>query len=53
MMTGDMDLNTRVKPVEKRAKGGGKNWVKELDSWLEEEYDDDEEEIARHGLTGE
>ena len=40
-MTRDMDLHTRVKPIHKKAKKySGKNLVKDLDSFLEENYDD-------------
>jgi len=38
----DADMRTRVKPLSKQGKGGGKNWRNELDSWLEEDYDNDE-----------
>lgn len=39
--TMDMDLRTRTKPVEKKEKGGGKNWKNIIDSHLEEDYDND------------
>lgn len=39
LATMDMDLGTRVKPLKKE-KRGRKNLVRELDSFLEEDYDD-------------
>lgn len=39
--TMDMDLRTRVKPTEKRERGGGKNWKDLLN--VEHDEDDDEE----------
>jgi hypothetical protein len=56
MMTSDMDLHTRVKPLEKRVRGGGRTWLHELDDWMKEqdsEYSAEEELEAKHGLTGE
>lgn len=42
MQTIDMDLRTRTKPlVKKERRMGPKNLVRELDSFLEEEYDND------------
>lgn len=41
LATLDMDLRTRTKPVEKKEKGGGKNWKNIIDSHLEEAYDND------------
>ena len=46
MQTADMDLRTRTKPLKKKGKGGGKNWRNEVDEWLEEEYDNDEGDLA-------
>jgi hypothetical protein len=40
----DVDMRTRVKPVEKKEKGGGNNWRNVIDSHLEEDYDDKYEE---------
>jgi hypothetical protein len=40
LATLDMDLRTRAKPLEKKERGGGKNWRLDLDDWLEETYDD-------------
>lgn len=34
------DLRTRVKPLDKKEKGGGRNWRNDIDSWLEEDYED-------------
>jgi len=36
----DVDMRTRVKPVDKKSKRGPKNLVRDLDSYIEEEYDD-------------
>jgi hypothetical protein len=41
LATLDMDLRTRTKPVEKKEKGGGKNWKNIIDAHLEEDYDND------------
>ena len=40
LSTLDMDLHTRVKPLTKKEKGGGKNWRNVIDEHLEEDYDD-------------
>jgi hypothetical protein len=58
MMTSEMDLHTRVKPLEKRSKGGGKSWDKKFDDWLSEDgfnelLEEEIELLAKHGLTGE
>lgn len=44
LATLDMDLKTRVKPLEKKEKGGGNNWKNIIDAHLEESYDDKFEE---------
>ncbi len=36
----DVDLRTRVKPVQRKEKGGGKNWRNIIDSHLEQDYED-------------
>jgi hypothetical protein len=41
LATLDMDLRTRTKPVEKKERGGGKNWRNIIDAHLEEDYDND------------
>jgi hypothetical protein len=41
LATLDMDLRTRTKPVEKKERGGGKNWKNIIDAHLEEDYDND------------
>lgn len=41
----DVDMRTRVKPVTKKEKGGGKNWRNVIDAHLEEDYDDKFEEF--------
>lgn len=41
LATIDMDLRTRTKPLEKKEKGGGKNWRNVIDAHLEEDYDND------------
>lgn len=41
----DVDMRTRVKPVTKKEKGGGKNWRNVIDAHLEEDYDDKYEEF--------
>jgi len=46
LQTIDMDLRTRTKPLDKKGKGGGKNWRNEVDNWLEEDYDNDEGDLA-------
>lgn len=45
LQTLDMDLRTRTKPLKKE-KRGPKNLVRELDSFLEEDYDNDEGDLA-------
>lgn len=40
LATLDQDLRTRVKPLDKKKKGGGKNWRNVIDAHLEEDYDD-------------
>ena len=40
LATLDQDLRTRVKPLDKKSKGGGKNWRNVIDAHLEEDYDD-------------
>ena len=39
LSTLDQDLRTRVKPLDKKEKGGGKNWRNVIDAHLEEDYD--------------
>jgi hypothetical protein len=53
--TMDMDLSTRVKPKERKQRGGGKNWQKEIDNWIEDDNDELNEDAisARHAMTGE
>ena len=45
-MTKDMDLHTRVKPVQKKEKGGGKNRTKDIiDEYIDEveqEWEDEQ-----------
>jgi len=41
----EADLRTRVKPLEKRERGGGNNWRNVIDAHLEEDYDDKFEEF--------
>lgn len=42
LATLDMDLRTRTKPLEKKERRmGPKNLVRALDSFLEEDYDND------------
>lgn len=40
----NVDMKTRVKPLEKKEKGGGNNWKNIIDAHLEEDYDDKFEE---------
>jgi hypothetical protein len=42
--TKELDMRTRTKPLEKKERGGGKNWRLELDDWLEEDYENKFEE---------
>lgn len=44
----DADMRTRVKPLEKKERGGGKNWRNELDNWLEDEHDNEDESLLQH-----
>jgi len=55
LQTSDMDMRTRVKPIEKKGKGGGKNKLRDiLDSQNEEEdYESEMAMTAFHALTGE
>lgn len=47
MQTQDMDLRTRVKPVDRKEKGGGKNWKELLVIEEDEEYITDGESDDR------
>ena len=38
----EQDLRTRVKPVAKKKKGGGNNWRNEIDKFIEDEFDEDD-----------
>lgn len=44
--TMDMDLRTRVKPLDKREKGGGKNRTKQIVGEYMDELDKDWEEFS-------
>ena len=45
----ETDMRTRVKPIEKKEKGGGKNWRHEF-NLVEEDPDDDE--LIKHLKNG-
>ena len=44
----DQDLRTRVKPVQKKERGGGNNWRNEIDKFIEDEFDIEDQAMLEH-----